>query len=103
MIMTPSEVAGLLKIHLKTVYKLAEKGVPIPSELLTGPVETRTDLRRGLVLFFVGLALAIFLLEVSAPWSIGLIPMFAGLGYLISWKLEGKNAGTPQAKAAQSL
>lgn len=26
-IMTPSEVAQLLKIHLKTVYKLAEKGV----------------------------------------------------------------------------
>ena len=26
-IMTPSEVADLLKIHLKTVYKLAEKGV----------------------------------------------------------------------------
>ena len=25
--MTPSEVAELLKIHLKTVYKLAEKGV----------------------------------------------------------------------------
>ena len=26
-IMTPSEVAALPKIHLKTVYKLAEKGV----------------------------------------------------------------------------
>jgi excisionase family DNA binding protein len=26
-IMTPSEVANLLKVHLKTVYKLAEKGV----------------------------------------------------------------------------
>ena len=26
-IMTPSEVASLLKIHLKTVYKLAERGV----------------------------------------------------------------------------
>jgi excisionase family DNA binding protein len=26
-IMTPSEVASLLKIHLKTVYKLAEKGI----------------------------------------------------------------------------
>ncbi len=26
-ILTPSEVAALLKIHLKTVYKLAEKGV----------------------------------------------------------------------------
>jgi excisionase family DNA binding protein len=25
--MTPSEVAALLKIHLKTVYKLAERGV----------------------------------------------------------------------------
>jgi excisionase family DNA binding protein len=26
-IMTPSEVAALLKFHLKTVYKLAERGV----------------------------------------------------------------------------
>ena len=26
-IMTPSEVASLLKVHLKTVYKLAERGV----------------------------------------------------------------------------
>ena len=26
-IMNPSEVAALLKIHLKTVYKLAERGV----------------------------------------------------------------------------
>ena len=26
-IMTPSEVSSLLKIHLKTVYKLAEKGI----------------------------------------------------------------------------
>ena len=26
-IMTPSEVASLLKIHIKTVYKLAEKGI----------------------------------------------------------------------------
>ncbi len=26
-IITPSEVAELLKIHLKTVYKLAERGV----------------------------------------------------------------------------
>ncbi len=26
-IMTPSEVAALLKIHVKTVYKLVEKGV----------------------------------------------------------------------------
>lgn len=26
-VMTPSEVAALLKIHLKTVYKLAERGV----------------------------------------------------------------------------
>ncbi|MFQ5684187.1 MAG: helix-turn-helix domain-containing protein [Candidatus Binatia bacterium] len=25
--MTPTEVAALLKIHVKTVYKLAEKGI----------------------------------------------------------------------------
>jgi excisionase family DNA binding protein len=32
-IMTPSEVATLLKMHLKTVYKLAEKGA-IPGKRL---------------------------------------------------------------------
>jgi len=30
-LMTPSEVADLLKIHLKTVYKLAERGT-IPGQ-----------------------------------------------------------------------
>ncbi len=33
-IMTPSEVAALLKIHLKTVYKLAEKGVILVNRIV---------------------------------------------------------------------
>jgi hypothetical protein len=87
----------------ETILKLAEKGTPIPPELLVPPSEKSSDLRRGLVLFFIGLALAIFLAEVGAPWSIGLIPMFAGLGYLIAWKMEGKDSDAPQEKAAQHL
>ncbi len=68
---------------------LAEKGQPLPPELFFPP--RTTALRSGLVLVGVGIALCLFLWQVSAPWSLGLIPLFAGLGYLISWKIE---AGT---------
>lgn len=81
-----------LKLTHETILQLAAKGAPIPPQLLAQHCELRaSDLRRGLVLFFIGVALAIFLSEVGAPWSLGLIPMFAGIGYLITWKLEGQD------------
>ncbi len=86
----------------ETILKLAEKGAPIPPELLTPPSEKTSDLRRGLVLFFIGAALAIFLWQVNAPWSIGLIPMFAGLGYLLAWRMEDRD-NPPLARPAQQL
>jgi hypothetical protein len=92
-----------LRLTHETIIRLAEKGAPIPPEMLAQHCETRSsDLRRGTVLSLVGVALAIFLSEVGAPWSLGLIPMFAGIGYLITWKLEGRSGnGGPIKPVAQ--
>lgn len=81
-----------LRLTHETILELTAKGLPVPPQLLSQHFELRaSDLRRGMVLFFIGIALAIFLSEVGAPWSLGLIPMFAGIGYLITWKLEGQD------------
>jgi hypothetical protein len=89
-----------LRLTHETILGLAAKGAPIPPEMLSQHCELRaSDLRRGMVLFFIGAALSLFLYEVGAPWSLGLIPMFAGIGYLITWKLEGQDDPAPARKA----
>ena len=77
-----------------TIARLAEKGLPVPPELLTPAPPNRTaGLRGGLVLIGLGIALAIVLAEVGAPWSIGLIPGLMGIALLISWAIEQFMAG----------
>ncbi len=74
-----------------TIVKLAEKGLPVPPELLepTAPRKAyNSGLRGGLVLVGLGIALAIFLAEVGGPWSIGLIPGLMGAALLIAWMIE---------------
>lgn len=89
-----------LRLTHETILQLAARGAAIPPQLLAQHCELRaSDLRRGSVLFLIGVALAIFLSEVGAPWSLGLIPMFAGIGYLITWKLEGRDDPDPASKA----
>jgi Domain of unknown function (DUF6249) len=75
------------RIH-ETALKLAEKGQPVPLELLGGVRKPDSDLRWGVVLTLFGLALTIAFSQVGAPWAFGLIPTFMGVGYLIVWKLE---------------
>ena len=88
----------------RTIRMLAEKGQPIPPALLAPPapaVRQRSDMRRGVVLTMVGFGLMIFLGAVNdwegGSWSIGLIPLLIGVGYLMVWKLEGgkKNESPP--------
>ncbi len=74
-----------------TIVSLAEKGLPIPPQLLETPAPRKqysSGLRGGLVLVGLGVALGIFLGEVGGPWSIGLIPALMGVALLIAWKIE---------------
>ncbi len=72
----------------ETALKLAEAGQPIPPELFAGSEDSASDLRRGVVLIGLGLALGAFMYQIDKPWSVGLIPLFMGLGYLVVWKME---------------
>lgn len=79
-------------IH-QTALQLAEKGQPVPPELFLGAQEPFSDLRRGVVLVALGLGLALFMYQMDKPWSLGLIPLFMGAGYLVVWKLDaGKSS-----------
>ena len=80
----------------RTVRMMAEKGQPIPPELLAPPtpaVKQRSDMRRGVVLCMIGVGIMIFFGAVNdwegGSWAIGVIPFVIGLGYLLVWKLEG--------------
>src|SRR5437763_3713923 len=84
------------RMQHRTVRMLAEKGQPIPAELLAPPVPAvrqRSDMRRGIVLVMVGVGIMICFGAWSdwegGAWALGVIPFVIGLGYLLVWKLEG--------------
>jgi Domain of unknown function (DUF6249) len=84
------------RMQHRTIRMLAEKGQPIPVELLAPPTPTlrqRSDMRRGIVLVMVGLGLMICFGAWSdwegGSWALGVIPFVIGLGYLLVWRLEG--------------
>jgi hypothetical protein len=79
-----------LRMTHETIAKLAEKGLPVPAELLEPPRHGHSGLRGGLVLIAMGVALAIFFTEVGVPWSIGLIPGLMGVALLVAWGIERK-------------
>jgi hypothetical protein len=95
-ISAPILVVGLILWHNsrktrmihETALRLAEKGQPVPPELFMGEKAQFSDLRRGAVLVALGLGLALFMYQMDKPWSLGLIPFFMGMGYLVVWKLE---------------
>jgi hypothetical protein len=90
------------RMRQRTIRMMVEKGQPIPAELLapaTRSVRQRTDVRRGVVWAMIGLGLMIFFGAVTGwqdgVWSLGLIPLLVGLGYLIIWNLETKKDNPP--------
>ena len=81
------------RMNHDTVVRLAEKGLPVPPELLEPRLAKRpysSGLRGGLMLLGLGIALSIFLGQVDGPWSIGLIPGLMGIALLIAWKIESR-------------
>ena len=78
----------------QTALELAQRGVPVPPELLgdVGGNRRITDLRNGLVLSCTGVGAIAFALTLPQhpAWGIGLIPLFAGLGYIVTWLLSDR-------------
>jgi hypothetical protein len=99
---TPVMIVGLImyfsfsksRAMHRTVRMMVEKGQPVPEALLNPPpvVRQRSDLRRGVVLLMVGLGLMVFLGAVNdwegGAWSLGIIPVLIGAGYLLVWRLD---------------
>jgi hypothetical protein len=80
-----------LKMTHETIARLAEKGLPVPPELLEPPARaSNAALRGGLVLVGLGIALAVFFATTRGPWSIGLIPGLMGVALLIAWRIESR-------------
>jgi len=84
------------RMQHRTIRMLAEKGQPIPAEILAPPtpaVRQRSDMRRGIVLVMIGVGIMICFGAWSdwegGSWALGVIPFVIGLGYLLVWKLEG--------------
>lgn len=77
----------------ETISRLAEKGLPVPPELLQGPGRAQAGLRGGLVLVALGIALAFFFWDRGPGWSIGLIPGLMGAALLLAWKIENRPRG----------
>jgi hypothetical protein len=104
----------------ETMLKLAEKGVVPPAEALDAiaggslraatagdllyerarEVRKRTawsDLRKGVVMGAIGLALAFYsVLDDGSPNGLGLVLLFVGIGYVVLWWLEDRNAAPAQ-------
>ena len=81
------------QMNHETVTRLAEKGLPIPPELLERPKPGHAGLRGGLVLVALGIALSVFFAGWGPGWSIGLIPGLMGVALLVAWKIENKSRG----------
>ena len=79
-----------MRMTHETIMRLAEKGIPVPPELLEPPRQRSSGLRGGLVLIALGAGLSIYFLERGGAWSIGLIPGFMGVALLIAWAIESK-------------
>ena len=78
------------QLNHETILRLAEKGLPIPPELLEPPRRGNAGLRGGLVLVALGIALSVFFAGWGPGWSIGLIPGLMGAALLVAWKIENK-------------
>jgi Domain of unknown function (DUF6249) len=82
---------SMAALRQKAILELLEHGATVPPELLADSSTTReADLRRGLVLSCTGLGAIAFAMTLPSheEWGFGLLPLFAGLGYLITWRLS---------------
>ena len=76
----------------ETIRLMIEKGQPVPPELFLDPkfARPRNDLRRGVAWIAAGTGImGAFLASNNHFWSLGLIPLLMGIGYIVVWKIQG--------------
>jgi uncharacterized protein DUF6249 len=85
-------------MKLKAAADFTERGAAVPFELLLERPKKPgySDLRIGMVLTCIGVGAVIFAftLPKHSLWGIGLLPLFAGIGYLITWTLSYRAAAS---------
>lgn len=72
--------------------KYAELGKAIPQEFLESEKKSKPTLSRGIIQVGIGLGLMIFLYVFlkKGIWTVGFIPLFIGIGYIIIHFIEKK-------------
>gem|GEM_PF-2386483 len=84
--------------RMKTIATLAEKGAPIPPNLMADSLDQENrasykltppemDMRKGVIWACSGVGICLFLLLIGQNMAFGLIPVFIGAGYLVSFWL----------------
>ena len=89
----------------ETLRLMVERGVTIPPELIAPAPRPASDLRRGLVLVAFGLGLGIFVFAVSdvrGMWTMGLVPLLVGAGYLIAFRATKEPRASGQRMPASN-
>jgi hypothetical protein len=82
-----------LRMMHETIARLADKGLPVPPQLLDPPRRVHSGLRGGMVLVALGLGLGVFMYETHGSWSIGLIPGLIGMALILAWAIEVRGKG----------
>ncbi len=94
-------VMGVISVRHQTARRrldlarvMVERGMEPSADLLGQRVDRNVDLRRGVVLCFLGVGIVLAGALNRAPEGMmGLIPGFIGLGYLVSYYLMAKGRG----------
>ncbi len=104
--MTPVLIVGFLmyfsyqekKLVHASIAKMVEKGMEIPTHLLTQQKKIKefnpnADLKKALILMSIGLGVSLFFFTIpdareEGAWAIGMVPFVVGLGYLTFWSLD---------------
>jgi len=101
------------QIQADLAAKALEKGQPIPADLFVEPIKKQNPLNTGIICISagVGVALMCCLMALSlgnidkdayhslmSVTSVGVIPFFVGVGFLIIYFIEKKKATSENAK-----
>ena len=96
MIIGTSQYFNHKKTRLQTelYMEYLKQGKDIPEQLMVRQKDVSSNLKRGIILMSVGLGVCVFLYSQNIhgnEWTMGAIPFFIGVGYLVVYLLSRKS------------